>query len=334
MILRVGIVLSALVLATTLLSGCGSDIAGAALPQIADNGPSSYRRALSAQEQSRLAVSDRVRELDACGFVNQAAIATLGAPVYFGQGQDFDSCILRFTPSIGPSRIYAVEINTGQRDTETPPTMIDGVPVRLRPADGCMATVPYPVRDFMFWLKGRDNSNTCSEAAAFVRAALPMLKSKPLRAGSQRVLDTPLARLDPCAALSVIGKNKPRLQVDTGLRPYYCKFALDSSDETTSQNIAYTQKTLEMLEWARKDGKVYGVGSGQMQINRGSQNSPTGYCSADFYPNVGSSHIRNFTGDADSHGPEHWVDVVDMSTLAGCAALQRTAEAILEFYGK
>lgn len=334
MLFRAGILLSALLLPIMLLSGCGSVIAGAALPQVADDGPSSYRRALSAQEQSHLAVSDRMRELDACGFVNQAAIATLGAPTYFGQGQGFDSCILRFEPSIGPNRIYEVEIDTGLRDTETPPTMIDGVPVRLRPADGCMATVPYPVRDFIFWVKGRENSNTCTEAQAFVRAALPMLKTKPLRSRSQRVLDTPLARLDPCAALSVIGKNRPRLQLESNLRPYYCKFILDSSDEKTAQNIAYTQKTLEMLEWAREEGKVHAVGAGHLQINRGSKDSPTGYCSADFYPDLGSPHTRNFTGDADIHGPERWVDVVDMSTLAGCAALQRTAEAILEFYGK
>ncbi|MEU2042671.1 hypothetical protein [Nocardia niwae] len=289
---------------------------------------------MSAEEQARLAVSDRVRELDACGFVNQAVIATLGAPVYFGQGQDFDSCILRFNPSIGPNGIYEVEINTGQHDNQTAATMIDGVGVRLRPADGCVATVPYHVQDFVFWVKGRENSDTCTEATAFVRAALPMLKSTPLRAHSQRVLDTPLARLDPCAALSVIGKNRPRLRVETNMRPYYCTFTLDGDDETTTEKIAYTQKTLEMLEWARKDGKVHDVGGGQLQINRGYKDSPTGHCSADLYLNMGSPHIRNFTDDVSSSGAERWVDVVDMSTMAGCAALQRTAAAVLEFYGK
>ncbi|WP_280310364.1 hypothetical protein [Nocardia abscessus] len=334
MVFRAGILLSTLLLSMTLLSACGQDIAGTALPQVADNGPSSYRRVLSAQEQARLAVSDRIRELDACGFVNQAAIATLGVPVYFGQGQDFDSCVLRFKPSIGPNRIYEVAINTGQHDTQTPPTMIDGVPVRLRPADGCMATVPYQVQDFVFWVKGRENSNTCAEATAFVRAALPMLKNKPLRAHSQRVLNTPLSRLDPCAALSVIGKDRPRLRVDTNMRPYFCSFILDSNDETTSHNITYTQKTLDILQWAREDGKIFELGAGQLQINSGTKDSPAGRCSADLYLNLGSPHTRNITADVSSRGPEQWVDVVDMSTLAGCAALQRTAAAILEFYGK
>ncbi|WP_157227806.1 hypothetical protein [Nocardia asiatica] len=318
----------------TLLTGCVHDITGAALPAIADNGPSSYRRGLSAEDQARLAVSDRVRELDPCGFVNEAAVATLGVPIYFGQGQGFDSCILRFQPSIGPSRIYEVTIDTGLRDTETPPTTIHSVPVRLRPADGCMATVPYKPRDFVFWLKGRENSNTCTEAVAFVRAALPMLQSRPVRARSQRVLDTPLARLDPCAALSIIGKNRPRLVVDTKLRPYFCTFALDSGDTTTAQNIAYTQKTLEMLQAAREDGKVHILGAGQMHISTGTKDSSTGYCAADLYLNVGSPHRRNITGDLSRRGPEHWVDVVSMTTLAGCVALRDTATAIMQFYGR
>ncbi|MEV6770299.1 hypothetical protein AB0N05_16925 [Nocardia sp. NPDC051030] len=287
---------------------------------------SEYRGWLGAEVRQDLAAKDFVRELDPCGFVNDAAIATLGTPTYFGRDQGFDECLLIFRPAVGPNQLSRIKVTTEFRGSSSPKVDLGGTSVGVKAEGGyCIADVPFRNRVISFWTDSLNGSDTCSEAKKFVTAALPQFRTTPLRSESKIALNnTPLARMDPCAALSIVGKNRPRLKVQTGVVPYYCGFMLDSDDQSTAQNLTSTQKTLDMVEYAVKKNETMQVGSARARIS----SSKPAYCSLDLYLDEKSPRVTTYN----SGDPERWVDVVEMSGQTTCEELAKTATAIVELY--
>ncbi|NEW58053.1 hypothetical protein GV794_20690 [Nocardia cyriacigeorgica] len=98
-------VIAAAAMIAASLTGCAQRITGDAN---AAGTAATYRQGLSAEQRAALLVSDQIRRLDPCGFINDAAIATLGTPAYFGGSQGFDECHIAFRPKIGAAGITGV----------------------------------------------------------------------------------------------------------------------------------------------------------------------------------------------------------------------------------
>ncbi|MEV4129693.1 hypothetical protein [Nocardia sp. NPDC049707] len=328
-------IVSLLTVVIALLTGCSHAVGGLALPEPADPATAGYRRALSSELQADMALSDRIRQVDACALINEAAIKTIGASSYFGPGQHFDECEVHYSPSIGPKHLFEVYIQVGVSDTVSPQTMVDGVPVRIRRGgDACSASVPHQLGGVTYYLMGTEGVETCDELLPFVRATLPLLKSPaPQRNNSKLSINTRLANMDPCAVLSVLSKDRPRLKVTPNMRPYWCEFLLDKDDDTTWQSWVSTQKTLEMLDGARKynPGEVVPLtGPAVARISSTSRATSTaGSCLLDVYPDTGQTpHVRNL----DKTKPERWVDVVEISTRGGCVNALKSAAVFVDLY--
>ncbi len=313
--LRAGIL--ALASLTAVLAGCG--MSGTAIPMVSDQPLAAYRAQLSPLDQQVLFARDQERLLDPCGFADAATLATLGKPVYVGPAQDFDVCAIDY-----PRGTFSVDITIGQWAQLPIRTIdLDGVErigVTPNGSDTCDITVPYRPRPFSYSVTSHNGTNACDSAITFVRSALPLLKTRPLRMNSKVSLNTPLTRLDPCAVLSVIAKNRPRLQVNTNITPYNCDFYLDSNHESTRQELTENQKPLSLLAGDRRFGKVIDI-NGAAAVLGGS--TTPGHCELDLF--LDRSHpVSRFN--------DQWVDEVEMDGNGGCDALKQTAAAIVDLY--
>ncbi|WP_067654402.1 DUF3558 domain-containing protein [Nocardia harenae] len=322
-----------LVLATValaLLTGCAA-VPGTALPEPPGDGTMNYRRDLAPAQQAQMATADRIRTLDPCGFINDAALATFGKLESIGQGQSFETCELRYVRGSAPAGITSVEVELGLHDIETPPRMVGGLPVRFRQADGCMVTVPYTPEAFVYWFHGTAGIDACPAAEVFVRAALPTLQTVPLRSVSPRVRNTRLAELDPCAALSILAPQAPKLRIDSEkLRPFRCRFLLDADNDKTAFNMTSTQKPLELIDGARRfePQSVLEVEGTPWILDMNVPPASRTYCKADLYLDTAQPELRQVGWSR----TEHWTDTVEMSTLSGCESLRRAATALAQMY--
>ncbi|WP_280209325.1 hypothetical protein [Nocardia cyriacigeorgica] len=314
-----------------LLTGCGQRITGDAT---AEGTSQTYLQALSPDQRAELGVSAQIRKLDPCGFINEAAIATLGTPAYFGSSQGFDECQVSFRREGRAVPVYKVAVDLSHHSVTGPTETIDGVAVRIERGLGCTITVPYRVRDFSYWFyasEGPDGreADVCSAAKDFVRAALPLLDTEPMRSDTTRAVDSPLARMDPCAALNVLDADPDRLQIDTGVVAYNCEVQLDIDDETTRYSIISTQKTLSMIDYAEEDGSLVTVAGVRARQRPNS-------CTMDIYLDESNSRTLDMGGDgpppAHQGRADEWTDVVELTGGHGCRDLTRVAEAVVSAY--
>lgn len=307
----------ALALLSAVLTGCG--MSGTAIPMVSDQPLAAYRAQLSPLDQQILAARDQERRLDPCGFVDAPTLATLGRPVYVGPAQDFDVCAIEY-----PRGAFSVDVTVGQWAQLPIRTMdIDGVErIGVTPtgSNTCAITVPYRPRPFTYSLTSRNGTNACDSAIAFVRSALPLLKTTPLRMNSKVSLNTPLTRLDPCAVLSVIAKGRPRLQVNTDVTPYNCDFYLDSDVHSTRQELTENQKPLSLLAADRKFGRVIDINGAAAAFG---ESTTPGHCELDLFPDT-AHPVPRFN--------DQWVDEIEMDGDGGCDALKQTAGAIVDLY--
>lgn len=299
------------------VAGCG--MSGTPIPMVSDQPLAAYRAQLSPLDQQVLFARDQERLLDPCGFADAATLATLGKPVYVGPAQDFDVCAIDY-----PRGTFSVDITVGQWAQVPLRTVdLDGVErigVTPNGRNTCDISVPYRPRPFNYSLTSYNETNACDIAIAFVRSALPLLKTRPLRMNSKVSLNTPLTRLDPCAALSVIAKDRPRMQVNTNITPYSCDFYLDSDHESTRQELTENQKPLSLLARNRSSGKVIDINGATAVLD---DSTTPGHCEVDLF--LGQSHpIPRFN--------DQWVDAVEMDGNGGCDALKQTAAAIVDLY--
>jgi len=311
---RVGIL--ALVPLAAAVAGCG--MAGTPIPMVSDQPLAAYRAQLSASDQRELSARDEERLLDPCGFADAATLASLGKPVYVGPAQDFDVCTIDY-----PKGTFSVDITVGQWDENPVRTLnLDGVKMGVLPtgSDTCSITVPYLPHPFNYGLTSRNRTNPCDSAITFARAALPLLQTRPQRKDSRVSLNTPLTRLDPCAVLSVIAKDRPRLRVNTDITPYNCDFYLDSNDDSTRQELTENQKPLSLLAGNRQFGKVIDINGASAVLGDSSSGDN---CQIDLF--LDQAHpVSRFN--------DQWVDEVEMDGHGGCDSLKQTAAAIVDLY--
>ncbi|MFE3446334.1 hypothetical protein ACFXNW_25175 [Nocardia sp. NPDC059180] len=236
---------------------------------------------------------------------------------------------MAFRPKIGAAGITGVGVDMSHHSMNAPNDTIDGTPVIVERVLGCTITVPYRVRDFIYSMYGSEGADVCPAAKEFVRAALPTLDTTPLRSDTTRAFDTPLAAMDPCAALTVLGTDPDRLKIDTHVVAYNCEVQLDKDDESTYYSIISTQKTLSLLDYGQSEGEVITV-SGVRAVRK--PNS----CTMDLY--LGENDPRTVDIGADGPPPAHqgradtWADVVELTGSRGCTDLMRIAEAVVTAY--
>ncbi|MBU3067982.1 DUF3558 domain-containing protein [Nocardia sp. NEAU-G5] len=313
---RFGVGVLALAPLVAALAGCG--MSGTAIPMVSDQPLASYRAQLSAGDQQELSARDQERLLDPCGFADATALASLGKPVSIGPAQNFEVCSIDY-----PRGTYTVDVTLGQWD-ESPIRTIDLGDIKLgvtpSGTNTCSITVPYLPHSFNYAVTSHNNTNACDAAITFARAALPLPKTPPLRMNSRVSLNTPLTRLDPCAVLSVIGKDRPRLQVITNTTPYNCDFYLDSNHDATRQELTENQKPLSVLAGERRLGKVTDINGVPGAVT---DSGSAGGCRIDLF--LDQSHPI-------SRGNDQWVDEVEMSGHGSCDSLKRTAAALVDVY--
>ncbi|MFI1465297.1 hypothetical protein [Nocardia carnea] len=331
---RISTIAAVVMLCVTTLVGCTSTVQGYPLPA---GFAGTYRDQLGHEDLDNVLWRDHVRMLDPCGFINDAAIATLGAPTYFGGAQAFSECQVVFRPSVTEKGIYKVVADLSSRSAEPANATVNGLPVNTQAGLGCLITVPYRERGFSYWVHSKDGPegfghelNACDEGLDFVAAALPTLDTTPLRRDTTHGFNTPLANIDPCAALDHLDIDYSRWQIFTGLVASTCEFRFDGEDESTQYGWTNTQKTLDMLFHAH-------VLDYPVRTIDGVRAVQSDTCSLDIY--LGETDPR--VVDIDADGPptddywafsDHWVDVVELTARDDCPRLDEVASAIIAAY--
>jgi hypothetical protein len=323
-----------LLLCAATVAGCTSPVEGYALPE---GFAGTYRDHLGREDLDNMAWRDTVMMLDPCGFLPDVAVATLGTATYVGGAQSFAGCQAVFKPAVTDKGIGRVAVDLSTRSTQPANTTVGGVPVYMEKGLGCLISVPYRADGFSYWVYSSDGPegfghelDACEEGLAFVSAAIPTLGAIPLRSQTTRGFNTPLATLDPCAALDHLEIDYTRWQIFTNIRAYWCEFRFDGEDESTQYGWTSTQKPLDLLVHAPDIGHPVITIDGIRAVQNGR-------CSLDLYLGESAPRVVDLDGD----GPptddywalqDHWVDVVEFTGRGECPRLTEVATAIITAY--
>ncbi|APE36868.1 hypothetical protein BOX37_26345 [Nocardia mangyaensis] len=188
------------------LAGCSSTTQGRPVPVPAPD----YPGYLPDKARQTLAYLDTLRPLDICGYLDRAAVETLGPVSYIGADGEYESCTARYPKNTARHGISKVEVSIGTTPSPGWGTKIDvaGTTVAYNNAGGefCTASTHFDERQLISWVVFSavlsKPVDLCAEAVDVATASIPLLKTRPLRIGSTAGnVDTKLARLDSCAAI-------------------------------------------------------------------------------------------------------------------------------------
>jgi hypothetical protein len=155
-----------------------------------------YRSALPPPVRDQLAQADRIRALDACGFVDRAAADRLGTVDYFGAGPwpsdgDLDQCDVVFDPA---AQSPPITVQLGLPGVPAPignRTLIGDATIYVSSGYGCRAQVPTDSMTITY-----AGARDCPTLMQVVSASAPLLRDRPARPPSK------LAGVDPCEVLA------------------------------------------------------------------------------------------------------------------------------------
>ncbi|WP_157129453.1 hypothetical protein [Nocardia amamiensis] len=220
-----------------------------------------YQQLLSAADRDAVAYRDSMRQVDPCGYLDEAAVRAIGDPGYWGADGEFESCAAVFGDPVGPKEIdkISVELGGSPEPGYGVPVEVGGTTVRTSPSeDFCSAYVDLNARQslrFVVWRKGdflgrAPKVDLCPEAAAVAAAAAgPHLGQRPARSQSRFAnMASRLSALDPCKVLDTLAAGHPRLYVGTAPLPWQCDFNFDVADRSGGAHVDFlfdSEVTLE-----------------------------------------------------------------------------------------
>lgn len=205
-----------------------------------------YRDLLDAESAARLSYLDSLRTLDPCGLLDPAALDRIAPPTHIGADGEYNSCTVSFGTDIGPKRIDKVEFDMGmiQEPGFGKPVDVGGVTVRVADAgEFCSAHLrlddQQSVAVRVYTAPLAPDADLCPEAVDIAGASIPLLGTRPARAGSPHSnVDTRLSRLNACDVLQSLGRGRSDVTIG-GLNPWGCWFQLDRTDRSTQQEITF-----------------------------------------------------------------------------------------------
>jgi hypothetical protein len=237
----------------------GPDQTGAA-PETTVPQARPYQQLLSAADREAVAYRDSMRQVDPCGYLDEAAVRAIGDPGYWGADGEFESCAALFGDPVGPKDIDKISVELGGSPEPGYGVAVEvgGTTVRTSPSeDFCSAYVDLNARQslrFTVWRKGEflgraPTVDLCPEAAAVAAAAGPHLGQRPARSQSRFAnMASRLSRLDPCTVLDTLAAGHPRLYVGTQPQPWQCDFNFDAADRSGGAHVDFlfdSEVTLE-----------------------------------------------------------------------------------------
>lgn len=264
-----------------LVQGCASSVDGTPLaePASATATPApviDYAIPLTAAEKEKLSLLATWRSWDPCGLIDTTVLKSLGAPsdeVKIDGSEQLDACYGDFAySSDAPDWDITVRIATTAGSDGVPTTLGDANVLIDEPKtarEGCSYLLPMSVIDQYVKVQAdwRDTdpapSPVCEVAKKMATAALPLLKSPPLRKDVHSSPDTPLALADPCAGIEGLSKTHTVQLSFTSTRMHRCALRLDK-DVSVSVSIDVdrdrtTSSSLSADESVATVGKFTGV---------------------------------------------------------------------------
>lgn len=313
------------------LAGCGTQAPGDPQPAAAPQ----YPDFLGPKIVSKLAYLDSLRTIDPCGYLDPAALDRIARPASIGADGEYNSCTAAFGTEVGPKRIAKVEFDMGMINQPGfgTPVDVNGTTIRVADAGGefCSAHLQFDdqqavaIRVFTAPLAPR--ADLCPEAVDIATASIPLLGTRPSRAGSTHAhIDTQLSRLDACDVLQTLSQGHPDLDAG-GLNPWGCWFRLDRFDESTQQQIAFLRATDSHIGKGMSGDELTEIGGIPAKYLAG-----TGRYSASCELMVGVDAQRR-TKREQITGPDIDIELIRINTTGGgCDNAEATATELVRLY--
>ena len=272
-------VVTALLTAALMLTGCSRSLEGAAAMGPREVDPAyffagdvpTYGQRLNPDEVTTLAYLRAMRRIDPCGLLTRHALTKVGEIGSVGTLFALDECDVDIkVPGEANRRYASIEVILSRIAGQPVAFLAGGLPVYETYPGSCDYLLPLnlsllpgaqPLRqpDQPFVRVGLIADDNCEFAQRLARAIAPTVESSrlPVR-DAIAAYPSALAERDPCQVLSVVAAEVERWDVIRS-RPYECNFGISSGDDVVPIQVSLEPKMYDMATETRQRREQDGV---------------------------------------------------------------------------
>ncbi len=273
--------------------------------------------------------SDTMRQIDPCGMLDEEAIiAHVGTPRYFGADHEPDACVVRFDSTTTTNGVGSVSVLL----SITPDRAGQEIKIADRTAHvldsgtRCHITVYFnDIRSFFYSIDGSPDGDLCGQLRRIVTDSEPLFSTRPLRAESTRMPQTLGWQRDPCAALNTAYDPDQRFAI-SALSPFVCDYKLGFDHVPTDINrykIAYMHKPVSVATHVQSHMRRLRI----VGVDATEETSANDYCMIEI--RVGADRpfpVVDHNGDT-----EPWIELLRV-TGHSCTETRRIAVLAVKDY--